>query len=580
MSGAAASKGIGFGKAFVLENKPLEIIERNIDDKDEELRRVEEAVRRAVEQLEELRETTRNTIGEEEAEIFEAHKWMLLDPEWTAGIRQRIITDGKCAEVATEQTTAAFVEMLAALEDPYLQARALDLRDVSERVLRILLHIETIDLSRLKGPVILVAEDLHPSDVAALDPAVIDGMVTRQGSETSHSAIIARSLGIPAVMGVVKLSGAVECNDRIIVDGDKGELFINPAVDTQEDYLLKRKKKAAFKESLQVFRGKKTQTFDEEEVELVCNIGRAEEAENVTLQDGEGIGLFRSEFIYFDRKDAPEEQEQYRIYAKVLESMEGKPVIIRTLDAGGDKDIPYLNLPQEMNPFLGQRAIRVCLDRKDLFKTQLRAILRASVHGNAKIMFPMISTVTELSSAKEVLQEAREELKAEGAAFNPEVEVGIMMEVPSAAIIADQLAKHVDFFSIGTNDLVQYTMATDRMNPAVKGLYKPHQPAVVRLINQVIQAGHQAGIWVGMCGEAASNPMMIPLLVGMGLDEYSVSPSCVLETRWLISKIDRKKAKKLLPQVLELEGAEEIEESVRQFLKENGIDGKENSDFV
>jgi phosphotransferase system enzyme I (PtsI) len=578
--GTAASQGIGIGKAVIYDNQPVEVIDRIIEKKEEEVARVERAIEEAVDAVEALYESARNSLGEEEAGIFEAHKWMLLDPEWNTGIRNQILQEEKCAEVAVDRTTATFVEMLSALDDPYLRARAADLQDVTERVLKILLKIETVDLRNLEGPAILVADDLHPSDTIALNPAAIEGIVTRQGSETSHSAIIARSLGIPAVMGIENLLASVENDQLMIVDGDDGKILIEPAEDTHATYLEKMKKQEAFRAGLEIYRGKETQTLDGKTVELVCNIGRVEDTALVGQEDGEGIGLFRSEFIYFDRDKAPDEEEQYAIYKAVLEGVEGKPVIIRTLDAGGDKDIAYLNLPQEMNPFLGYRAIRVCLERKDLFKTQLRAILRASAHGKAKIMFPMISTMTELMGAKAILQEAREELTAEGTAFDPDLEVGIMIEIPSAAIIADQLAKHVDFFSIGTNDLTQYTMAADRMNPAVKGLYKPHQPAVIRLIDRVISAGHDAGIWVGMCGEAAASPVMIPLLVAMGLDEFSVSASSVLKTRWMLSQIDRGSAEGLLDEVLGLESAEAIEQHVQVYLKEKGIHGKENHDSV
>ncbi len=578
--GTAASQGIGIGRAVIYDNQRVKVIDRLIEKKEEEVARVERAVEEAAEAVEALYETTRNTLGEEEAAIFEAHKWMLLDPEWNTGIRDQILQEEKCAEVAVDRTTATFVEMLSALDDPYLRARAADLQDVSERVLKILLKIETVDLRSLQGPAILVADDLHPSDTIALNPEAIEGIVTRLGSETSHSAIIARSLGIPAVMGVDNLLGSVEMDQLMIVDGDEGKVLVDPPEDIHTTYREKMREQEAFRTGLEVFRGKRTQTFDGKKVELVCNIGRVEDTGLVGQEDGEGIGLFRSEFVYFDRAKAPDEAEQYAIYKAVLEGVEGKPVIIRTLDAGGDKDIAYLNLPQEMNPFLGYRAIRVCLERKDLFKTQLRAILRASAHGKAKIMFPMISTLTELVEAKAILQEAREELTSEGIPFDPDLEVGIMIEIPSAAIIADQLAAQVDFFSIGTNDLTQYTMAADRMNPAVKGLYKPHQPAVIRLIDRVISAGHDAGIWVGMCGEAAASPIMIPLLVAMGLDEFSVSASSILKTRWMLSRFDRNSSKVLLEEVLRLDSAEAIEKTVQKYLKEKGIHGKEDHDSI
>jgi len=566
--GVGASSGIGIGKAIIFVEKPLTIQQINTHDTEKEIDKLNVALDKAEIQLIEICKETRSKLGDHEADIFEAHQMMLRDPEWIKSIENHV-NDNKCIAWAVQLTTDSFVAMLEAIDDPYLKARANDLKDVSERVLRILLSIEKVSLDRLPSGTILITDDLKPSDSVGLKPELIEGIITSEGSETSHSAIIARTLGIPAVMGAETILTDIAENDLLIIDGDSGEILINPTKNVVSHYESLKFKEETFKKELEIFRSKPTQTKDGREIELVCNIGRPDDTANTIENDGEGIGLFRSEFIFIDRNQAPNEDEQCKAYAKVIKDMEGKPVIIRTMDAGGDKEVPYLNLPKEMNPFLGFRAIRISLERQELFKSQLRAILRASVYGKTKIMLPMISTVEEVLQAKNILKQCEKELRNENIPFSTEIEVGIMIEIPSAAFHAEALAKHVDFFSIGTNDLIQYTMAADRMNATVKYLYKPTQPAVIKMIHHVIQSGHEAGIWVGMCGEAAAHPLMIPLLVGMKLDEFSVSPASVLKTRWSISALDQASTRQLVEDVLKLDTAAEIEQYIEAYLKEN-----------
>lgn len=571
MVGVGASSGIGIGKAVIFLEKPLVIEKRTIEDSTKELARLEKAIEKAEVQLKSIAEETRQKMGDHEAEIFEAHQMMLRDPEWIQTIENHVKDQHKVIEWAVQQATTSFVEMLEALDDPYLKARSNDLKDVSERVLRILLNVEKMRLDQLPEGSILITDDLKPSDSVGLCPERIEGIITSEGSETSHSAIIARTLGIPAVMGISDVLKHVQAGDAIVLNGSTGDVVVNPGSDIENTYRIQKQNESVFKEKLEVYRNRPTQTADGKPVELVCNIGRPDDAESIIQHDGEGVGLFRSEFIFIDRDQAPDEDEQYKAYTQVLTNLSGKPVIIRTMDAGGDKEVPYLNLPKEMNPFLGFRAVRISLERQGLFKTQIRAILRASVHGTVKIMIPMISTVDEVLQVKTLINQCQQELQEQGVPFSREIEIGIMIEVPSAAFHAEALAKHVDFFSIGTNDLIQYTMAADRMNASVRYLYKPTQPAVVKMIHHVIKAGHKAGIWVGMCGEAAAHPMMIPLLIGMGLDEFSVSPASVLKTRWQIHHMETASSKILVEEVLTQETADAIEECIHRYLNERKI---------
>ena len=490
---------------------------------------------------------------------------MAEDPEFIEGVKSKIRDEKVTAEWAVKQVAEEYISIFENIEDEYLRERALDLKDVSQRLLRILLGIESMDLSILKEECIIVAEDLTPSDTAQMNKDMILGIVTELGGTTSHTSIIARSLEIPAIAGVEDIIGTVKNGDIIIIDGSKGTITLEPSKKDIEAYKTKKKEQEDFRFKLQEMRGKGSISKDGTKVEIAANIGNHRDLNSVIENDGEGVGLFRTEFLYMDNNRLPTEEEQFKAYRFVAEGLEGKPVIIRTLDVGGDKDIPYMNLPKEMNPFLGYRAIRLCLDRTDIFKTQLRALLRASAFGNIKIMFPMISNIEEVRLAKRQLEEAKEELTKENIEFNPNIEVGIMVEIPAVAIHSDIFAKEVDFFSIGTNDLIQYTVAVDRGNQHISKLYNQYHPSVLKLIKMTIENGHKEGIWVGMCGEAAGDEKLIPLLLAMGLDEFSMNPSSMLKARYIIKNTSKEEIEPMLDKILSLPTAEDVE----RFIDEN-----------
>lgn len=484
----------------------------------------------------------------------------MQDEEFVGQAIEKVRSEKVNAEFALSEVTQQLVDIFSSMDSEYMRERAADFRDVSKRVLGLLSGKKSASLNDFEEAVVLFAHDLTPSDTAQLDRSKVAGFATNIGGRTSHSAIMARSMEIPAVVGLQDATSTVKNGDMIILDGSSGIILINPDSDTIATYQEKKVKFEKRQEEMKLYKDKPSITADGHEVELVSNIGNPQDALGARNNGAEGVGLYRTEFLYMGRDNFPSEEEQYNSYVAVCETLgTEKPVVIRTLDIGGDKELPYLPLPKEMNPFLGYRAIRLCLDRKDLFKTQLRAILRASAKGNIKLMYPMISTLSELREANAILAETQAELDAEGIAYNKEMEVGMMIEVPAAAIIADQLAKEVDFFSIGTNDLVQYTMAADRMNEQVSHLTQPFNPAVLRLIKMVIDAAHKEGKWAGMCGEMAGNLKAVPILLGLGLDEFSMSASSVLPVRVLLSRLNREEMRKLAEEALMLETAEEIQ---------------------
>lgn len=532
--GIAASKGYAIGKVFLQEHEEIVITDEKITDVVAEKEKLQKALDASREQLEKIKSKAAVEMGEEKAAVFEAHITLLDDPEFTGAMTMEIENNSINSMKAVENVTNTFVAIFESMEDAYMRERAADIKDVSKRIISNLAGKGGDAFAITEENTIVVAHDLTPSDTAQLDRSKVVAFLTNIGGRTSHSAIMARTLEIPAIVGLKDITTSVKTGDSIIVDGIEGIAIINPDEVTVKEYEAKRDKFLKEQEELKKLIEVKTVTKSGKRIEVCGNIGKAQDVDGVLANGGDGIGLFRTEFLYMDRDNAPTEEEQYEAYKYVLENMNGKQVVIRTLDIGGDKTLPYLPLPQEMNPFLGYRAIRLCLDRKEIFKVQLRALLRASVYGNLAVMFPMISGIQEFRSAKEVVEECKAELKAEGIKFSDSIQWGIMVEIPAAAVMADELAKEVDFFSIGTNDLIQYTLAADRMSEKVSYLYNPMHPAVLRLIKMTIDGAHKHGKWVGMCGEMAGDEAAIPTLVEYGLDEFSMSASSILTAKKII----------------------------------------------
>jgi len=554
-------------KVMLLASQELEIEKRIVDDVDKEWAKMSDARKIAQSDLQDLHKQTLESIGEEEARIFESHLMMLDDPEMLEQVQNQINADKVNAEWALKSVCESFIQIFDTMDDAYMKERAADLRDVYERLVRNLLGVKKTNLSLLDESVILVASDLTPSDTASMDKSKVLGFLTDIGGRTSHTAIMARTLEVPAIVGLDNITDRVCDGDFVVFNGDSGEVIINPNSEEIGRFQNMKSDYDAKRDLLTAMKNKDSKTLDGRTVELAGNIGTPEDVKNLLRNDAEGVGLYRTEFLFMDRNRMPTEEEQYISYKTVLEAMGSKPVVIRTLDVGGDKELSYLDIEKEMNPFLGYRAIRLCLDRTDIFKIQLRALLRASVHGNLKIMFPMISSLEEYLSAKAILDETTVELRSEGVTVAEKIEVGMMIEVPSAALISDILAKYVDFFSIGTNDLIQYTCAVDRMNQKIHHLYSPFNPGVLRLIKQVIENAHKEGKWVGMCGEMAGDKHMIPLLLGLGLDEFSMSPISILEARKQICDMTLAEAKRLAEHVMTLETSEAIEEYLKEYVK-------------
>ena len=561
--GIAGSEGIGIGKVVLIEEHDLTVEKKSVTDTDAELKRLQDAIEKFVAITNEMADKTAKTVGEQDADILRGHIIMLQDPMIEEQISALMISEKISAEMALEQVLDQTAEMFAAVPDELIQQRATDLMDIKSRMLKILMGIEEVDISQVPENTVLVARDLTPSMTAGINPANIAGILTEVGGRTSHSAILARAMEIPAVLSIEGICGIVKNGDTVVLDGSKGEAIVNPDEATVKEFEKKFADYAAEKELLKAYKGKPSQTKDGVKVELVSNIGKPEDADKVVECDGEGIGLFRTEFLFMDRDSVPTEEEQFEAYKKVAETMKGKPVIIRTLDIGGDKAIPYLGLETEENPFLGFRAIRFCLKRRDIYEVQLRALLRASAFGDIKIMVPLVTGVDELRAVKVILEDIKRQLDKDGIAYNKDVKVGVMMETPAACMMADALAKEADFFSIGTNDLTGYTMAVDRGNAKVAYLYSTYNPAVLRAIKRIIECGKAEGIMVGMCGEAAADPKLIPLLLAFGLDEFSVSATSVLKTRKTISDCNIDECKALAEKVMKCVTEEEVLELLK-----------------
>ena len=532
--GIAASKGYAIGTVFLQEHEEIVITDQKVTDVAVEKEALQKSLDASRAQLEKIKEKAATEMGEEKAAVFEAHITLLDDPEFTGAMAMEIESNSINAMKAVDNVTNMFVSIFESMEDAYMRERAADIKDVSKRIIANLAGKSADAFAITEANTVVVAHDLTPSDTAQLDRSKVVGFITNIGGRTSHAAIMARTLEIPAVLGLGDITSAVKTGDKIIVDGITGDVIINPSEDVIAEYEAKKEKFKEEQEELKKLIDVKTTTKSGKRVEVCGNIGQPEDVLGVIANGGDGVGLFRTEFLYMDRDNAPTEEEQYESYKFVLEKMEGKQVVIRTLDIGGDKTLPYLPLPEEMNPFLGYRAIRLCLDRKEIFKVQLRALLRASVYGNLCVMFPMISGLEEFQNAKAVVEECKAELRAEGKEYSDSIQWGIMVEIPAAAVYADELAKHVDFFSIGTNDLIQYTLAADRMSEKVSYLYNPMHPAVLRLIKMTIDGAHKHGKWVGMCGEMAGDEAAIPTLVEYGLDEFSMSATSILNAKKII----------------------------------------------
>ncbi|RBW71552.1 phosphoenolpyruvate--protein phosphotransferase [Bacillus taeanensis] len=562
ITGIGASSGIAIAKAFVLENPELEIETKKVQSADEEIERLESALKQSRQELEAIKEHTEKELGEDKAEIFAAHLLVLQDPELVDTVKDKIKTEQINAESALNDVSSMFITMFEQMDNEYMKERAADIRDVSKRVLAHLLGVTFASPASITEEVIIIAEDLTPSDTAQLNRKYVKGFATDIGGRTSHSAIMSRSMEIPAVVGTKSVTEQIKADTLVIIDGLDGHVIVDPSEEEIAQYNKKKEQFEAQKAEWAKLVNEPSVTKDDHHVELAANIGTPDDVKGVIENGAEGVGLYRTEFLYMGRNELPTEDEQFEAYKTVLEKMEGKPVVIRTLDIGGDKELPYLNLPKEMNPFLGFRAIRLCLEEQDIFRTQLRALLRASTFGNLKVMFPMIATLDEFRQAKAILLEEKDKLVSEGVQVSDEIEVGMMVEIPSTAVMADQFAKEVDFFSIGTNDLIQYTMASDRMNEKVSYLYQPYNPAILRLVNMVVKAAHKEGKWAGMCGEMAGDSIAIPILLGIGLDEFSMSATSILAARSQISKLSKQEIESHIETILNLGTTEEVIEFV------------------
>ena len=567
IKGIAASNGIAIAKAFKLIEPELTVVKATISDVEAEINLYKEALVKTTEELQKIKVKAAQNLSEEEAAVFDAHINMANDPELLSQTTDKIKSESVNAAYAFDEVSNMFIMMFESMDNEYFRERAADIKDIKKRILAHLLGVKVNDPSTIDEQVVIIAEDLTPSDTAQLDRNFVKGFATNIGGRTSHSAIMARSLEIPAVVGTKTILEDVKDGDMIILDGLEGNVIVNPTAEQVAHYEEVAKQYEAQKAEWAKLKNEKTVSKDGQHVELAANIGTPKDVEGVLANGGEAVGLYRTEFLYMGRDNFPTEEEQFEAYKAVLEAMGDKPVVVRTLDIGGDKELPYLHLPKEMNPFLGYRAIRLCLDDTDLFRTQLRALLRASAYGKLRIMFPMIATLNEFRSAKALLLEEKAKLVAEGVTVSEEIEVGMMVEIPSAAVLADQFAKEVDFFSIGTNDLIQYTMAADRMNEKVSYLYKPYNPSILRLVKMVIDAAHKEGKWTGMCGEMAGDQTAIPLLLGLGLDEFSMSATSILPARSLISKLSKAEMADLAAEALNKSTVEEVIELVESIQK-------------
>ncbi|MBL1055894.1 phosphoenolpyruvate--protein phosphotransferase [Ligilactobacillus agilis] len=568
LKGIAASDGIAAAKAYMLVQPDLSFTETSIDDPEAEVKRLDDALAASKKELELIKAKATENLGAEEAEVFEAHLTILADPELIGQIKDKINSDKVNAEAALKSVTDMFISMFESMTDnAYMQERAGDIRDVTKRVMSHLLGVTLPNPALINEEVVIVAHDLTPSDTAQLDRNFVKGFITDIGGRTSHSAIMSRTLEIAAVVGSGNATSEVKDGDMVIIDGIEGDAIVNPSEAQLAEYKQKAADFAAQKAEWKLLKDAKSVTADGKEVTLAANIGTPDDVVGANDNGAEAVGLFRSEFLYMNSAELPTEDEQFEAYKKAIEGMNGKQVVVRTMDIGGDKELPYLPLPKEENPFLGYRAIRISLDRQDIFRTQLRALLRASAFGRLAIMFPMIATVNEFKQAKAIFEEEKANLVAAGVKVSDDIEVGMMMEIPAAAMIADKLAKYADFFSIGTNDLIGYTMAADRGNERVSYLYQPYNPSILRLVKRIIDASHAEGKWTGMCGEMAGDQVAVPLLAGLGLDEFSMSATSILKTRSLMKTLDTTKMQELADKALDCETAEEVTALVEEYTK-------------
>ena len=567
IKGIAASDGVAIAKAYLLVEPDLSFTNEKITDTDAEIKKFRNALEASKIELTKIRNNAEKSLGADKAAIFDAHLLVLDDPELIQPIEDKIANEKVNAPEALNEVTTQFITIFESMDNEYMRERAADIRDVSKRVLAHLLGVELPNPSMIDESVVIIGNDLTPSDTAQLNKDFVQGFVTNIGGRTSHSAIMSRSLEIAAVVGTKSITHEVKQGDMVIVDGITGDVIIDPTEDELIAYQNKRERFFEDKKELQKLRDAETVTVDGEHAELAANIGTPDDLYGVMENGAEGIGLYRTEFLYMGRDQMPTEDEQFEAYKKVLETMKDKRVVVRTLDIGGDKELPYLNLPKEMNPFLGYRAIRLCLDQQDIFRTQLRALLRASAYGKLNIMFPMVATIKEFRDAKAILLEEKDKLTSEGQEVADDIEVGIMVEIPSTAALADIFAKEVDFFSIGTNDLIQYTMAADRMSERVSYLYQPYNPAILRLVKQVIEASHKEGKWTGMCGEMAGDETAIPLLLGLGLDEFSMSATSILKARRQINGLSKNEMAELANRAINCATQDEVKELVHHISK-------------
>ena len=567
INGIAASDGVAIAKAYLLVEPDLSFTNEKITDIDAEINKFKNAVEASKIELTKIRNNAEKQLGADKAAIFDAHLLVLDDPELIQPIEDKISNEKVNAPQALNEVTSQFITIFESMDNEYMKERAADIRDVSKRLLAHILGVELPNPSIIDESVVIVGNDLTPSDTAQLNKDFVQGFVTNIGGRTSHSAIMSRSLEIPAVVGTKSITHQVKQGDMIIVDGITGDVIIDPTEDELIAYQHKRERFFEDKKELQKLRDAETVSLDGIHAELAANIGTPDDLYGVIENGAEGIGLYRTEFLYMGRDQMPTEDEQFEAYKKVLETMKDKRVVVRTLDIGGDKELPDLNLPKEMNPFLGYRAIRLCLDQPDIFRPQLRALLRASAYGKLNIMFPMVATINEFRDAKALLLEEKENLKNEGHDVSDDIELGIMVEIPSTAALADIFAKEVDFFSIGTNDLIQYTMAADRMSERVSYLYQPYNPAILRLVKQVIEASHKEGKWTGMCGEMAGDETAIPLLLGLGLDEFSMSATSILKARRQINGLSKNEMTELANRAINCSTQEQVKELVHNIAR-------------
>ena len=566
LKGIAASSGITIAKAYKLET-PQITIEKKDSNPQEEIEKFKNALAASRKDIETIKERATGKLSDEELEIFDAHLMVVDDPAMSDEVISMIENEKVNAEYALDVVSNNYISMFESLDDEYMRERAADIKDVTTRIKYHILGVDVADLSLIDQEVIVVAHDLTPSDTAQLDKKFTKGFATEIGGRTSHSAIMARSLEIPAVVGIASVMSEVKHGDLLILDALKGQLIVNPDEKTIEQYQEKAEKYQKEVAALKVLKDKETITTDGHKVEIVGNIGTPDDVAGVIDNGGEGVGLYRTEFLYMNSTELPTEEQQFEAYKKVLVAMNGKPVVVRTLDIGGDKKLPYLPIDPEMNPFLGYRAIRLCLDRKDIFRTQLRALLRASAYGKLRIMFPMIATIDEFVSAKALLEEEKEKLVKEGVEVGQDLQVGMMVEIPAAAVLADEFAKYADFFSIGTNDLIQYSMAADRMSEKVSYLYQPLNPSILRLIKLTIDGAHSQGKWCGMCGEMAGEPDAMAVLMGLGLDEFSMSATSILKARSIANSISYQEMQQLAVKAVKCQRAQEVLDLIHSTVK-------------